>query len=51
MRTAMSATDRAITLRYDGTNWQELARSVNAAPPWSLLVADSGTTTSGGAEV
>lgn len=26
---AMSATDRTITLLYDGTNWRELSRSVN----------------------
>ena len=28
---ALSATDRTITLLYDGSNWREIARSVNSA--------------------
>ena len=43
---ALSATDRTITLIYDGTNWREIARSVHTSP----LRANSGTTTSAAAE-
>lgn len=34
---ALSATDRTITLLYDGTNWREVARSYNAAPATDLF--------------
>lgn len=42
---ALNATDRTITLLYDGTNWRELARSVTGANGATLLKAGSGTST------
>lgn len=45
---ALSATDRTISLLYDGTNWREVGRS---APRATLLAADdTQVTTSTGAE-
>lgn len=46
---ALNATDRTITLIYDGTNWRETARSVGSDAK-RLLKANSGTTTNASAE-
>jgi hypothetical protein len=47
---ALSATDRTITLKYDGTNWREIARSVPAvANSLTLLYANSSTDTNASA--
>jgi hypothetical protein len=44
---ALTATDRTLTLIFDGTNWRELARSAANSPTGAvLLYAASGTNTS-----
>lgn len=37
---ALSATDRTILLRYDGTNWREVARSVNTSVTDPVRILD-----------
>lgn len=43
---SLSATNRSITLKYDGTNWQEIARSVSevVTGSWTPVLGGSGGT-------
>ncbi len=45
----LNATDRTLTLVYDGTNWREVGRSVPNTGAMTLLKSGSGTDASAGA--